>query len=420
MEEKTQARDEISLSEILKLFLRKLKVLILALLIGAFVGAGFGVLTTFNVKTYGSRIEFYVNPRLDRDATSEHESQYGVYGAYGRHVMDNMVRLLSSELFAEQLLLNPETGLPVENESTPEALKEKIAKAKEAKAEAARTVTKAQNLTSDLSDANTEVSEINTELNAKWASYRNAHIVDKPNLSGSPALIQPEGGKELTDEEKEINELYNTLTAKKEEVKNMKESLKTANADANNASDVAEKATQEAIALWRESDELYDARLKAIMKSATYSYYDEENLTEKVEDLARSFIYVDISVLNGESFAKGLRERIIEIVPQFVESNMAIPAGYDGTNCQRITRSDAIERTNSGAMLSTSIKYAVLLAVAALVVACIVVIIVERSDKRLRALEQITEAFDVPVLGVIPNISPETEKEPEEKREENK
>ena len=111
---------------------------------------------------------------------------------------------------------------------------------------------------------------------------------------------------------------------------------------------------------------------------------------------------------------------IIEIVPQFVESNMAIPAGYDGTNCQRITRSDAIERTNSGAMLSTSIKYAVLLAVAALVVACIVVIIVERSDKRLRALEQITEAFDVPVLGVIPNISPETEKEPEEKREENK
>ena len=419
MEEKTQARDEISLSEIFKLFLRKLKVLILALLIGAIVGAGLGVLTTFNVKTYGSRIEFYVNPRLDRDASSENESQYGVYGAYGRHVMDNMVRLLSSELFAEQLLLNPETGLPVENESTPDALKEKIAKAKDAKAEAARTVTTAQNLTSDLSDANTEVSEINTELNAKWASYRNAHIVDKPNLSSSPALIQDDGSG-LTDEEKEINELYNALNAKKEVVKTLKESLKTANTDANNAADAAEKATQEAIALWRETDELYDARLKAIMKSATYSYYDEEDVTEKVEDLARSFIYVDISVLNGEAFAEGLRERIIEIVPQFVEANMAIPSGYDGTNCQRITRSDAIERTNSGAMLSTSIKYAVLLAVAALVVACIVVIIVERSDKRLRALEQITEAFDVPVLGVIPNIAPTVKEEIEEKQEENK
>ena len=157
-----------------------------------------------------------------------------------------------------------------------------------------------------------------------------------------------------------------------------------------------------------------------VVNSALYSYYDEEDVTEKVEDLARSFIYVDISVLNGEAFAEGLRERIIEIVPQFVEANMAIPSGYDGTNCQRITRSDAIERTNSGAMLSTSIKYAVLLAVAALVVACIVVIIVERSDKRLRALEQITEAFDVPVLGVIPNIAPTVKEEIEEKQEENK
>ena len=401
MEEKTQAQDEISLSEILKLFLRKIKVLVLALLVGAFVGAGLGFVTTFNVETYGSTIEFYVNPRLDRDASSEIESQYGVYGAYGRHVMDNMVRLLSSELFAEQLLLNPETGLPFENEANPE-LNEKIAVAKEAQKTASQKIANAQNLSNTLSETNTLVSETNTELNAKWATYRNANLLTKPNLSSSPALVT---GDSLTEEELEINDLYNLLTKYKEDVKTLKESLKTANAEANGAAATADEKEEEAIELWRETDELYEARLSAIMKSAKYSYYNEDEVTDKVEDLARSFIYVEISVLNGEDFAKGLRNRIIEVVPEFVEDNMAIPSGYDGTNCQRITRSDAIVRTNSGAMLSAIVKYAMLLAIVALIVACVAVIIIERSDKRLRSLDQVTETFNIPVLGVIPKIN---------------
>ena len=406
MEEKTQAQDEISLSEILKLFLRKIKVLVLALLVGAFVGAGLGFVTTFNVETYGSTIEFYVNPRLDRDASSEIESQYGVYGAYGRHVMDNMVRLLSSELFAEQLLLNPETGLPFENEANPE-LNEKIAVAKEAQKTASQKIANAQNLSNTLSETNTLVSETNTELNAKWATYRNAKLSEDAtiNLSSSPALIKKENGDSLNEDEIEINDLYNLLTKYKEDVKTLKESLKTANAEANSAAATADEKEEEAIELWRETDELYEARLTAIMKSAKYSYYNEDEVTDKVEDLARSFIYVEISVLNGEDFAKGLRNRIIEVVPEFVEDNMAIPSGYDGTNCQRITRSDAIVRTNSGAMLSAIVKYAMLLAIVALIVACVAVIIIERSDKRLRSLDQVTETFNVPVLGVIPKIN---------------
>ena len=399
MEEKTQMQNEISLTDVLKMFLRKLKVLILALLIGTFVGAGFGVLSTYNVKTYGSTIEFYVNPRLDRDASTQIESQYGVYGAYGRHVMDNMVRLLSSELFAEQLLLNPETGLPYETEED-SVLNEKIAAAKQAKANEANKIADVQNMNLTLSDTNILISDINTELNAKWSSYRNAKLELGVTISSSPALID----SATTEEELEINSLYTTLNAYKETVKTLKEEIKAANIVANNAAEIADEKTEEALEEWRTTDELYDARLTAIMKSVTYYYYEETALETKVEDLARSFIYVDISVTNGESFAKGLRQRIVEVVPQFVEANMAIPSGYDGTSCQRITRSDAIKRTNEGAMLATAIKYAVLLAIVSLVAACVVVIIVERSDKRLRTIEQVSDTFNLPVLGVIPTI----------------
>lgn len=49
---------------------------------------------------YETTLEFYVNPIREGDG----QSQYEVYGAYGRHVMDNMVKLLSSENFAEVLM----------------------------------------------------------------------------------------------------------------------------------------------------------------------------------------------------------------------------------------------------------------------------------------------------------------------------
>ena len=50
------------------------------------------------------------------------------------------------------------------------------------------------------------------------------------------------------------------------------------------------------------------------------------------------------------------------------------------------------------------IKYAALLGLASLVVACVVVVIVDRSDKRLRDYDLVAKKFNIPVLGVIPAI----------------
>ena len=65
MEENIRTQEEISLGDIFRILLRKIKVLVLALVIGAVVGAGFGVVRTYNVKYYGTTMQFYVNPKKD-------------------------------------------------------------------------------------------------------------------------------------------------------------------------------------------------------------------------------------------------------------------------------------------------------------------------------------------------------------------
>ena len=83
---------------------------------------------------------------------------------------------------------------------------------------------------------------------------------------------------------------------------------------------------------------------------------------------------------------------------------MPVPSGYKGTNCIRISRTDGVYRTNSDVAKPTAIKKGLLFGAAFFVVACVIVIFVDRSDKRLRSIEQITDIFNVPVLGVIPTF----------------
>lgn len=90
-------------------------------------------------------------------------------------------------------------------------------------------------------------------------------------------------------------------------------------------------------------------------------------------------------------------------VPAYVSQNMFKPDGYD-TSCQRITRLDDVKLLNPGNLQSTAIKYGLLLGAATFLAACVAVIVVDYSDKRLRNFERTMEQLGVPVLGVIPTI----------------
>ena len=380
MEENIRTQEEISLAEIFKILWRKVKVLIFALVIGAIFGGSLGVLTTFNEKYYGTTVEFYVNPKKDENQINN-ESQYGVYGAYGRHVMDNMTKLLGSESFAEQLLLDDD-GLPTKflSDENRAEIDAKIAEAGTPLA-----IKKSAVKTAD--DARTAMAEAQVVYNQKAKEWETELQI---LVAGGATVVEIETAREQC-----LGEAKRAL----ETAQDAKELAELAETKAIEDANTAVEAVR---ALWRET-ELYEELIVTVTESINYRYYDEEETD--VDDLARSFIYVNVSVLNDEELANDLFDQLLIMLPRYVEKNMAIPSGYIGTNCQRITRLNEVEQTNSGYMLKTAIKYALLFGAVALVIASVVVIVIDRSNTRLRNYEATMEKFNVPVLGVIPTIT---------------
>lgn len=293
---------EITFKDIYNTLVPKLKILLIVLLVAAVVGGCIGVAKTYASISYGTTIEFYVNPKMNEDGNTN-QSQFGVYGAYGWHVMDNMTKLLASESFAEEMLLG-EDGLPIEavlkQEADRAAIDAKIAEAREAIAEVA---------------------------SAK----------ESDNGISGDALAELEA--------------------------------------------VAQAKIAEVMDIWRKT-ETYFNNVDMITKSVTYSFYNDKDMQiSNAESLAKSFIYVKIATFDSEETAKFIYERINEVLPEFVETNMAVPSGYIGTNCQRITRLDEIKQTNSGALLIEALKYAILIGVLAFVCAAIFIVAFERYKK---------------------------------------
>lgn len=292
MEEKVQIEEGINLLDIVRLLFNKLLILILVGLISGMLGGFIAIARTIDIDYWGTTVEFYVNPEKPKDVVNGNgSSQYGVYGAYGRHVMDNIVKLLSSESFAEILI--------------------------------------------DGTDGSEVISEPMKGIPQKY------------NLSDS-------GEQYMTGE-------YKNFLAK---VKN----------------------------------------------AVTFSYLESDADLDDANNLARSFIYVKISVINDREFAENLLDSVRIVVPWYVEANMTVPSDYSGTNCQKITVMEDIHLTNPGYTTNQAIKYAILFAFAAVAVACVIIILVDRSDKRLRDYEIVMRNLEVPVLGVIPTIEPMLQK----------
>ena len=396
-QEKLQMQDEISLVDILRLFIRKLKIIIIVALVAIIAGASYGYVKTRDVNYFGTTVAFYVNPQ--KDENSDQESEYSIYGSYGENVMDNMVKLLSSELFAERLMLE-RNGLPSQSmvdkvraskgDETANTLVEKMEKAE---GELAKITSAEENLkiaSSNLSQKRKDMSAKETEVKNTWIEL---------GRTGTPSAITSPS----TPEEHAYNALWtdyqNTIIAY-----NLASEAQTS------AKDVLRLAMQEKntvfddmLNYWRSAYSAYYAgELSSYRWAASYSYKSPSDGSDS--NFARSFFYVHISIVNNEDFANKVRAKIIDYVPDFIEEIMPVPGGYFATKCQRMTRTDYIANTNAGYAKNTAIKYAILLAVVAVVIACVIIVIVDRSDKRLRSVEQITEKFNLPVLGVIPNI----------------
>ena len=443
MQENVQKEEGgISLLEILRLLLSKIKILFLVVVAAGIVGGTFGLWNSWNDLYFGTQVEFYVNPEKPRNNGSEGTSQYGVYGAYGRHVMDNMIKLLESESFTEQLLLDGKAlptltieGVAENEEAVVTPFGSVLAKGQSwswispEKPEYAQLAVAldAANDARNKANASENVDPYNAALvekNEQTKAYNNlSNELDKEWLSLSLTMsdvitdssFNEENYKEIVANTTLVNSgkvdrliaLYN----KKAETKSRIDLAQvTINNYENGILKAANDAEKAALDLWRATPG-YKSALNSYASTVRYSYLEADVDMADANNLARSFIYVRVSVVGEQyqAFAREVLRRVKDIVPSYVEENMTVPADYEGTNCQRITRTDEIARTNPLHRSKQAIKYSVFAAAVALVVAGVVIVIIDKSDKRLRDTEIITKKFNVPVLGIVPSIEELTE-----------
>ena len=317
MEDTMQNNEEgLSLLEIIRILLIKIKLLVVIVLIGAIGGGFFGFMKSKDVNYYGTSIEFYVNPEQPKDLTTSSGamanavgSQYGVYGAYGRHVMDAITKLLSSESFTEMLMLE-DNGLP------------------------------SKELYPYLNDTN----YANAEAAQKRASdaWEEAAIFDQPRAVALENLQSAwtTAGQSTTFTEAAYYKLinaakpgtYDYLIQAYEEFDYINTQRDVALLSASSIQKESSAIIEVLFEEWR-GNETYKENLELFQESINYSYLSSNDDAKDENNLARSFIYVKIAEVVDETFTQDLVARVKRTLPSYVEQNMIVPSGYEGTKC---------------------------------------------------------------------------------------
>lgn len=439
MDKNVQKEEGISFMDIVRLLLSKIKLLILLVVIGGFIGGAFSVWQTKDVKYYGTQMRFYVNPESptmssDGSGLNTSGSEYGVYGAYGEHVFDNMIKLLNEDAFAEEMLLRSQF-INDPNTEEDESERDEIYKylpvkdvwTNKAEEELALELNKAIDdaipYVEDIIDAEeaivtaqasyiAAVEEYATALSNLKTAWKNVFGTEYSELKYT----------NLTEKEKETTGFKNTVDGEgnvKLGVEGMRELELTASSALSNANNELTKRNVElkqaqrnlqeprktVFDLW-EQTEKYQKTIRRFSSAVHFSFLLSNEDIKDANKFARSFIYADLSVYGeaNKEFAADVYNILKDLVPEYVEANMAIPQGYAGTNCQRISRNDGIFQLNQGEARPQAIKSAFIAALAVGVIACVAIIIIDRSDKRLRDCDVITRDFQVPILGIVPTI----------------
>lgn len=153
-----------------------------------------------------------------------------------------------------------------------------------------------------------------------------------------------------------------------------------------------------------EDGKKYDKYLKSLNDSLSYSY-----------DYKASQIKASVSVLNDAEFAESLLEQLTQNIPEFIENRLTNKDSATGkVTCEQLNYKRA-NLLNGGQTTKEMIKYAAIFGLLAAVVAGVVVVVIDRTDNRLRDNEDIPRKFGLPVLGIIPRIEALTEDKETEK-----
>ena len=361
MEEIVQ--NEISLMDIMKMLVKKIKLLLCVTLIAVVVGAALGGVLTFNKKYYGTKARFYLSAK-----------------ASDTQILD----LLESGSFAETLLLN-EYNLPVTVYGTQEEYNVAVEKSKAVQA-AEKTVADLEESISDLPE---EVKLAEEAYEQAYKAYEDARdvleIYASAYIENNVTKVQFDAAEaKLTEATAAKNAKYELLSGKQNELLTAKGGLKTAENALKAAEAEFESASKKIMTAWR-ADKKVKKQMETIEKSVSYSYSGGS-------DKATNSLDVGISVLKDKAFAKTLYENIKAKVPAFVEKNLHVEEkiiqkdGKTETVIEDVEVSflstfNEVEQLNEGETLKKMITYGLILGIVSLLVACVVVVCAERWKK---------------------------------------
>lgn len=357
---------ELDLLDLLKILFSKIKLIICFALIAAILGAVFGTAFTLIGKhDFGTEIEFYITPNAP-------DSQ--------------ILHLLSSERFAEQLLLN-EDGLP-DSASGPEYEAAVAAKHDADEAYEALVLAKQES-----KSAPRELAAVQKTYEEKQKAYEDVYNLLSIYQSASDAIAkQPEHiekmknyekAVEVAKAEKEIAEkIYYEASQKALLANHNLESAKEDYAAAKkNASDLAEEILKE----WRDKDHNKE-KISKINESLTYEYIEDKSSTAKNSEQTsnRQFLIVSIEVEKDEELAKILLQNICYKLPSYVEENTDNAESDEETDCILISTAAEIENLGKNSLVKEIVKYALIFTIATVAITCIVVIWVgiKRGEKK--------------------------------------
>lgn len=349
MSEKENLND-VTLFDMLKALLKKWKSLLCITLVALMVGAGIGAaMSLMTSKSYGASVEFYI--------TSEKANRY-------------ILSLVKSDSFAEELLMD-ENGLPAEYKDTDgykvaadikkqiNDLSKELEKIEDELVYYPRKVSDALKLSND---AQKEYEEISKHLEIMYGSgdaisYKD-QIID--------AERELDAAKAKKDQAKaDYNAIYAEHEDKKEEV-----SKKTQEID-----DLKQEfylIKKELVDVYR-GDATNTEKIIKIKESVTYNYDDNKDID------SQAVLKVEIAVTEDKDAAKMLLEKLPEKMPEFISDNVNQEIG-----CEYMSALSTVKELAICPLVSTAVKYGVIAAAIMLVLSsCVTVaVFIYKADKK--------------------------------------
>lgn len=156
----------------------------------------------------------------------------------------------------------------------------------------------------------------------------------------------------------------------------------------------------------------YNRYLQKVKSSLNFYYKEDGTKNVEANDTeSKNFIYVTLSVREegvfDKEFTRQLLSQIQVKIPEIVQEAMKTDESqYAKTSCTLMTPLfPMVHFMNAGYAFNQTLKFALLLGFAALVLVSVVLIIMDRMDKRIKNPEELESKFNIPLLGTIPSIN---------------